>query len=243
VLKLPFCTTCNSILSFHSFFYLYYQTWQSPASKGEEKHKGPHSCCNGFAPYVKLKPIYLWWKVVCFVLQLWDPLNQDASDCVLDIFGKLSMRRGAWAWFHDVWTCGAKVLEYWMISSLKIKFNHSWKFRRNWNVPLVFVGKILMRSIKWNLFDKIWIQNVGDIDLKVISAAENSNKFRKTKVLQGKISWERGNTWRLTIQFKHDFLSYLAVQKINTYTAKQCSHVEFPYFVMGSHLGQQHRSH
>jgi len=24
----------------------------------------------------------------------------------------LSMRRGAWAWFHDVWTCGAKVLEY-----------------------------------------------------------------------------------------------------------------------------------
>jgi hypothetical protein len=33
---------------------------------------------------------------------------------------KLSTRRGAWAWFHDVLTCGAKVLEYWMISSLKI---------------------------------------------------------------------------------------------------------------------------
>jgi len=29
---------------------------------------------------------------------------------------------------------------------------------------------------------------VGDIDFKVISAAENSNKFQKTKVLQGKIS-------------------------------------------------------
>jgi len=29
----------------------------------------------------------------------------------LGVFGKLSMR-GAWAWFHDVWTCGAKVLEY-----------------------------------------------------------------------------------------------------------------------------------
>jgi hypothetical protein len=28
-------------------------------------------------------------------------------------------RRGAWAWFHDVWTCGAKVLEYGMIFSLK----------------------------------------------------------------------------------------------------------------------------
>jgi hypothetical protein len=27
----------------------------------------------------------------------------------------------------------------------------------------------------------IWIQNVGDIDLWTISAAENSNKFRKTR--------------------------------------------------------------
>jgi hypothetical protein len=56
--------------------------------------------------------------------------------------------------------------------------------------------------------------------------------------LEGKISWGCGNTWRLTIQFKHDFLSYLAVKKINTYIAKQCSQVEFPYFVTGSHLGQ-----
>jgi hypothetical protein len=29
-------------------------------------------------------------------------MNQDASDNVLGVFGKLSMRRGAWAWFHDV---------------------------------------------------------------------------------------------------------------------------------------------
>jgi len=58
--------------------------------------------------------------------------------------------------------------------------------------------------------------------------------------LEGKISWECGITWRLTIQFKHDFLSYLIVQRINTYIAKQCSHVEFPYFVMGSHLGRRH---
>jgi hypothetical protein len=45
-------------------------------------------------------------------LFLLDPLNQDASECVLGVFGKLSIRRGAWAWIHDVWTCGAKVLEY-----------------------------------------------------------------------------------------------------------------------------------
>jgi hypothetical protein len=29
---------------------------------------------------------------------------------------------------------------------------------------------------------------VGDIDLKVISAAKNSNKFHKFQVLEGKIS-------------------------------------------------------
>jgi hypothetical protein len=28
------------------------------------------------------------------------------------VFGKLLMRRGAWASFHDIWTWGAKVLEY-----------------------------------------------------------------------------------------------------------------------------------
>ncbi len=80
---------------------------------------------------------------------------------------------------------------------------------------------------------------MGDIDLKVISVTENSNKFQKTKVLKGKFSWECGNIWRLTIQFKHD----LAVQKIDTYIANQCSHIKFPYFVMGSHLGQWHRPH
>jgi hypothetical protein len=26
------------------------------------------------------------------------------------------------------------------------------------------LGKILMSTIQWNLFGKIWIQNVGDID-------------------------------------------------------------------------------
>jgi hypothetical protein len=32
--------------------------------------------------------------------------------CVLGVFGRLSMRTGAWAWFHDIWVCGAKNLEY-----------------------------------------------------------------------------------------------------------------------------------
>ncbi len=82
--------------------------------------------------------IYIWRKVVClFCFCLWDPLNQDASDRILGLFGKLSTRRGASARLHGVWTCNAKVLDYWMISSLKIKLNCRWKFWRNWNVPLV----------------------------------------------------------------------------------------------------------
>jgi hypothetical protein len=36
-------------------------------------------------------------------------------------------------------------------------------------------------EILWNLFGKIWIENVGDIDLKMFSSPENSNKFPKTR--------------------------------------------------------------
>jgi hypothetical protein len=35
-----------------------------------------------------------------------------ASDRILGVFGKLSRRRGAWAWFHGIWNCGAKDLEH-----------------------------------------------------------------------------------------------------------------------------------
>jgi hypothetical protein len=31
-------------------------------------------------------------------------------------------------------------------------------------VPFGVVGKLLMSKISWNLFGKIWIQNVADLD-------------------------------------------------------------------------------
>jgi hypothetical protein len=40
---------------------------------------------------------------------------------------------------------------------------------------------MLMGGLKWNLFDKIWIQNVGDIDFKMIFVSEDSHKFQKTR--------------------------------------------------------------
>ncbi len=105
-------------------------------------------------------PIYLWRKVVClfvcFVLYWWESPNQDVSDCVLGLIGKLLRRRGAWAWFHEVWTCRAKVLEYSMISSLKIELNCSWNFWRNWNVPLA-----LLEKSWWAGFNGIYLLRFG----------------------------------------------------------------------------------
>ncbi len=91
-----------------------------------------------------------------FCLYLWDPPNQVASYRILHLFGKLSRRRGASAWFHDVWTCGVEGLEYWMIFSLKIQLNHSWSFWSIRNVPLVF----LERSW-WAGFNGIYLVRFG----------------------------------------------------------------------------------
>ncbi len=92
----------------------------------------------------------------CFVSYLWNPLNQNASNCILGFLGKLSKKRGALAWFHGIWTCGAKVLEYWIISSLKIKLNSSWNCQRNWNVPLV-----LLERSWWARFNGIYLVRFG----------------------------------------------------------------------------------
>ncbi len=43
-----------------------------------------------------------------------------------------------------------------------------------------------MSQVLWNLFGKIWIQDAGDIDFKVISATEISNKFLKTRLWKEK---------------------------------------------------------
>jgi len=135
-----------------------------------------------------------------FVLYCWDPLNWDALDCVLGLFGKLSR-----SWCHGIWTCSAKVFEYWMISSLKIKLNCSWKFRRNWNVPLL----VLERSW-WAGFNGIYLLRFGFRIWEILI-------FKWCLPLKIQISSQKT---RFTVQFKHDFLSYLAVQKMNIDIAK-----------------------
>ncbi len=100
--------------------------------------------------------IYEGRLFVLFCLYRWDPPNWDASDHILGLFGKLSRRRGAWDWFHGIWTCCAQVLEYWMISSLKMKLNLSWKFQKNWNVTLV-----LLERSWWEKFNGIYLVRLG----------------------------------------------------------------------------------
>jgi len=79
--------------------------------------------------YVSMKEGCLFGLVrfcfVLFCLYLSDPLNKDGSDRVLGLFVKLfDEESGASAWFHMVFVlCGVEVLEYRMISSLKIKLN------------------------------------------------------------------------------------------------------------------------
>jgi hypothetical protein len=82
------------------------------------------------------------------------------------------------------------------------------------------------------------------LTFKVISATENSNKFQKTRFWKEK-SVENMVTLE-SLPFNSSMTSFhiwLFKKSIHTYIAKQCSHVEFPYFVMGSHLGQGHRLH
>jgi len=62
----------------------------------------------------------------------------------------------------------------------------------------------------------------------VIFAIENSHKFQKTRFWKEKSVENVVTLESLAFNSSKKFLSYLAVQKINTYIAKQCSHVEFP---------------
>jgi hypothetical protein len=67
-----------------------------------------------------------------------------------------------------------------MIFSLKIKLNHSWKFQRNWNVPLV-----LSERSWWAGFNGIHLVRFGFrmweiLIFKWLFPAENSNKSQKT---------------------------------------------------------------
>jgi hypothetical protein len=57
-------------------------------------------------------------------------------------------------------------------------------------VPLV-----LLERSWWAEFTGIYLVRFGLECERYWFLSENSNKFQKNKVLEGKISWGRGNTW------------------------------------------------
>jgi hypothetical protein len=100
--------------------------------------------------------IYPWRKVV-WLFCLFVPIRStELGGFRSHSWSLWKALKGASAWFHGVWTCSAKVLEYWMISSLKIKLNHSWKFQGNWNVPLM-----LLERSWWAGFNGIYLVRFG----------------------------------------------------------------------------------
>jgi len=125
--------------------------------------------------FFRVKPIYLWSKVVCFVLYWWDLPNQDGFwSCSWSLWKALEEKGCESAlvpWHLDLRV--QKVLEYQMISSLKIKLNCSWNLRRNWNVPLV-----LLERSWWAGFNGIYLVRFGFRMWEIlIFALENPNKF------------------------------------------------------------------
>jgi hypothetical protein len=81
---------------------------------------------------------------------------------------------------------GAKALEYWMISSLKIKLNRSWKLARNWSVTLV--QKLL--NIEWFLSLKMKLNCSWKLGEELECAFDVVGK-----ILMSRIWWNYGNTW------------------------------------------------
>jgi hypothetical protein len=63
-------------------------------------------------------------------------------------------------------------------------------------VPLVLLERSWWVGFLWNLFGKIWIQNVANIDfLKWFLPLKIQINSKKNQVLEEKIILERGNTW------------------------------------------------
>jgi hypothetical protein len=109
-----------------------------------------------------------------------------------------------------------------------LSFNSS---RRNCDVQLMLFERSWQFKFNGIYVVRFGLKIVRNMNFSVIFVTENSNNFFKTKFLEGKIRWECGNIWRLTIQFKHDFLS------------KWCHMLCTPYIITSSHLGHQHKPH
>jgi hypothetical protein len=68
-----------------------------------------------------------------------------------------------------------------MISSLEIKLNHSWKFPRNWNVPLVLLERSWWAGVNGIYLVRFGFRMWEILICKWFLLLKNSNKFQKIK--------------------------------------------------------------
>ncbi len=147
--------------------------------------------------------IYLWRKVVCFVLFCFLVMRSTKPGC---------FRLCSWYLWKALdeegcmglvpWCLVLAVQKFLIIEWLlhwKFNSNRSWKFWRNWNVPLVLLERSWWAGFNGILFGKAWIQTCREIlILKWFLLLKNSNKLQK------KPSFGRKNqlrTWSLLGQW------------------------------------------
>jgi hypothetical protein len=132
-----------------------------------------------------LVEIYLWRKVVCFVLFVCRTeisVYQGVSCRTLGSFSKLSMSTGALTWFETVCSHRVKAIDYWTIFSMKTKQDEK----------CVFL--VLLESPWWVWFYRVYFTifraKVWKILIFLVNCiAENSKQIAQIWVWKGKSSW------------------------------------------------------
>jgi hypothetical protein len=81
-----------------------------------------------------------------------------------------------------------------------------------------------------DLFGKIWIQNVRDIDFKVISGAEDSDKFQRTRFWKEK-SGEDVVTQATLVHIKITFTPFSGPSSYKTFL-QSCDNILGETFVL-----------
>jgi hypothetical protein len=92
------------------------------------------------------------------------------------------------------WRLDLRSKRSWIFNDFFTENNGSWKFQRNWNLPLV-----LLEISWWARFNGIYLVRFGFRMWEILILNDFCHwKFKwipKNQIFEGKISWRCGNTW------------------------------------------------
>jgi len=138
-------------------------------------------------------PIYLWRKVIFFVLFCNYEIHQTGMLQIMFLVSLESLNKegcmGLIPWCLDL-----RSKRSWILNDFFTENNGSWKFQKNWNVPLV-----LLEISWWAQFNGIYLVRFGfrmwEILIFKWFLPLKIQINPKNQVLEGKISWRCVNTW------------------------------------------------